>query len=321
MSNNDILLKILKANRANPYVDITPYELQMGFPIVSYPNFFPQMEEVVVYATPANTFTDKEQIIGYTGKSAGVSVRVAKGMSLRTGGSRGKPIRSDVRKYHFGDLIVTNKRILFIGKDDSFEFAVKKVSAIKILDGTSFVIQSGKFSKNMSLHESLVMYAYDFINYVVSEYNKGVDIYHYIINSQSQLTSEQVTTCNQIRQEAMNLKPSIGETVKKKSKFLIFIILELIVLAISIRFVSNMSEPSNGSIGISSQNIVSHGDAELLELENHPRIYDDYEGCKSFYSEIDTEKVKVLDIASYSSLQEKLASFTDDKVVLYYKRA
>ena len=214
--------KARKVNRANPYVDITPYELQMSFPIVSYPDFFPQMEEVIVYVAPANTFVDKEQVVGYTGGSSGVSVRVAKGVSLRTGGSSRKPIRSVVRKYHFGDLIITNKRILFIGKDDRFEFAINKISAIKVLDRTSFIIQSGKSSKNVSLDKSLVPYAYEFITYVINESNKGVDIYRSIVESRS---NEQIAICNQAIQEVMSL---LKKGRRKKFKLLIFILLGII---------------------------------------------------------------------------------------------
>lgn len=50
--------KIIAHNRANPYVDITPYELKVGFPTVKYPGFFPQSGEVVLYAVPAATFKD-----------------------------------------------------------------------------------------------------------------------------------------------------------------------------------------------------------------------------------------------------------------------
>ena len=47
----------------------------------------PDIDEILIYATPAATFKDKEQIVGYTGKSAGVSVRVAKGVTVRSGGT------------------------------------------------------------------------------------------------------------------------------------------------------------------------------------------------------------------------------------------
>ena len=112
--------KIYAHNKANPYVDITPYELKIGFPVVNYQGFFGHTGEIILYATPAATFKDKEQVVGYTGKSAGASIRVAKGMTIRTGGSGGSPIRSAVRKHNPGDLIITNKRVVFIGKDDNF---------------------------------------------------------------------------------------------------------------------------------------------------------------------------------------------------------
>mgnify|MGYP007069374300 CR=1 FL=1 len=173
--DTDLKMKIANANSANPYVDITPYELKMGFPSVSYNGFFPETGEILIYVAPAQTFSDKEKVVGYTGKSSGVSVHVAKGVSLRTGGSGGKAIRNNVRMFNQGDLIITNKRVLFIGKDDRFEFLANKISATKLLDRTSFVIQSGKSSKNVALDESLITYAYGFINFTVVNYKEKLN--------------------------------------------------------------------------------------------------------------------------------------------------
>jgi hypothetical protein len=173
--DTDLKMKIANANSANPYVDITPYELKMGFPSISYNGFFPETGEILIYVAPAQTFSDKEKVVGYTGKSSGVSVRVAKGVSLRTGGSGGKAIRNNVRMFNQGDLIITNKRVLFIGKDDRFEFLANKISATKLLDRTSFVIQSGKSSKNVALDESLITYAYGFINFTVVNYKEKLN--------------------------------------------------------------------------------------------------------------------------------------------------
>ena len=57
--------KICAHNAVNPYVDITPYELKVGFPIVKYAGFFPSAGEVIIYAVPSATFTDKEQVVAY----------------------------------------------------------------------------------------------------------------------------------------------------------------------------------------------------------------------------------------------------------------
>ena len=129
--DEQIKKNIFLHNQANPYVDATPYELDIGFPIVKYTGFYPKAGEIVLYVVPAATFKDKEQLVGYTGKSAGASVRVAKGLTMRTGSYGSQPIRDTMRKHNFGDLIITNKRIVFIGKDDNFEFAINKVSAVK----------------------------------------------------------------------------------------------------------------------------------------------------------------------------------------------
>ncbi len=38
----DILRRIALANRANPYVDITPFLLQIRMPVIYYAGFFPR---------------------------------------------------------------------------------------------------------------------------------------------------------------------------------------------------------------------------------------------------------------------------------------
>lgn len=114
--SNETLQKIAASNRANPYADITPYETGVGMPTINYSGFFVQPGECIIYAAPAQTFKDKNQVVGYTGKSAGASFRVAKGVTVRTGSSGGKPIRGTVRDHNYGDLIISNKRVVFIGK-------------------------------------------------------------------------------------------------------------------------------------------------------------------------------------------------------------
>ena len=72
--SKESLQKIAAANQANPYADITPYETGVGMPIVHYSGFFAQPGECIIYAAPAQTFKDKNQVVGYTGKSAGASL-------------------------------------------------------------------------------------------------------------------------------------------------------------------------------------------------------------------------------------------------------
>ncbi len=316
--------KIFSHNRANPYVDITPHELQVGFPVVNYPGFFPQVDEVILYAVPAATFKDREQIVSYTGKSAGASVRVAKGFTIRTGSSGGSPIRDTVRKQYLGDLIITNKRVVFIGKDDSFDFAVNKISATKPLDFDSFILQSGRSSKNILIDPCAIIYATNFINYAITSFNKGLDIKAEKEKVEKEITSEQRALCDTIRQEIQSMPtPNSSKGVAKKKMsclarillgILIFFVVILICVIIGISSINSKHRVD------SQENLVeiqSYTDTEILYKEGHPLINDNFEAAKNFYADVDKDKVKVISIADHAAIERKLKSLTSDEVILY----
>ena len=206
VENAEKLLKIAKANRANPYVDVTPFVLDYGFPFVDYNGFFCSDGEVIVYACPANVFKDKEQVVGYRGRSTGTSVRVAKGLYMRSGRSGSSAVRAEVRKYYNGDLIVTNKRVVFIGKDESFECPVEKITATKLLTKSSFILQYGRTSKNISVDINTTEYAYGMINYVTKAYKDGEDVCAGVKQSYDDMTEEQKALCVRIKSETAQLK-------------------------------------------------------------------------------------------------------------------
>lgn len=69
----------------------------------------------------------KNRVIGHKADTAGVSLRVAKGVTIRKGGVKGAAIRGDVVEKTLGKLTVTDQRIVFGSAKASFE---KKLSAI-----------------------------------------------------------------------------------------------------------------------------------------------------------------------------------------------
>lgn len=319
--------KIANVNRANPYIDITPYELKVGFPIVKYNGFFSQANEIIVYVAPAYTFKDKEQVVGYTGKSSGVSVRVAKGLTYRTGGSGGHAIRGNVRKYNAGDLIITNKRVIFIGKDDSFEFAVNKISAVKPLTQESFVIQSGRSFKNILVDSSLTIYASGFINYVVTGYNTNLDIVAEYKQANDEMTDEQRNLCNQIKQEVLAMAYHEPKPERKKwgcfTKFMFgvmcfFLAILIGVITYGIVSVVEMNLPNQR---LDSQGnlveIQQYADMELICKEGHPLIYDTFADAKDFYADVAKDKVKVISGADHAAIERKQKSLTSDETLLY----
>lgn len=79
-----------------------------------------QKNEIAHFATNADLLETKERVTGYTASSHGVSIRVAKGLSYRVGQAKSKPIKQEVTiKYH-GQLIITNKRLVFSASKKGF---------------------------------------------------------------------------------------------------------------------------------------------------------------------------------------------------------
>lgn len=77
-------------------------------------------DEVCHYADIGYTFKDKTITTGYTGKSSGISIRLAKGLTYRTGGSGGKTIREKQRTTYTGTLYITNKRVIYSSTNECF---------------------------------------------------------------------------------------------------------------------------------------------------------------------------------------------------------
>jgi hypothetical protein len=57
--------------------------------------------------------------VGYSAGTTGMSVRVAKGVTLRTSGTRGKAVKGLV-SVAAGELVITDKRVIFSGDQKSF---------------------------------------------------------------------------------------------------------------------------------------------------------------------------------------------------------
>ena len=83
------------------------------------------------------TFIKKE----YIGKSAGMSFRIAKGVSVRTGGSRGTPVeREERRDYGRGTFLMTQKGLYFKNGVKALRAPMNKILSCEIVDGgISFV--------------------------------------------------------------------------------------------------------------------------------------------------------------------------------------
>ena len=152
----------------NPYI-VESGSNEGGHPQVRYDDIFLQKDERLLFAVPAKTFIEKEQVVGYAGGNAGVSIRVAKGVSVRTGSNRGRTVRQNVMKFNDGDYVVTNKRIVFVSQNDGFEYNLKKISAAKKISHDTFIILQGGKQKNICMDESQLEIAFELTKRAINE--------------------------------------------------------------------------------------------------------------------------------------------------------
>ena len=107
-------------------------------PIVDTPVFL-NYGEVAVWYSEATRQETKNRVIGRTGSYGGGTVRIAKGLSIHTGGSSSKPIYGDVSVQFPGEFVITNERIIFLSSQKGFEIKHANITAATAYkDGFSF---------------------------------------------------------------------------------------------------------------------------------------------------------------------------------------
>ena len=100
-----------------------------------------QKSEQPVWVVPDCKYLKTKKQVTYEGRSAGASFRVAKGVTIRTGGSRGHRVENEyLEQVDFGTVVLTDKHIYFEGQDkERFRVRLDKlVSAEAAQDGFLF---------------------------------------------------------------------------------------------------------------------------------------------------------------------------------------
>lgn len=187
---------------ANPYMDTIPQALEISFPIPHYSGIILRPGEELFYAAPAMMYSDKEKVTGYTGGVGGVSVRVAKGVTLHSGSSGRRAIREKVRYFKPGDIVVTTQRVVFTGSEGSFEFSAKKITAVKMEEPGHLVIQCGQTSKNIALDIDVAQDVFAAIQTVATSQD---DMGEIIWECNGRVTPEQEQKMEQVRNEVAQL--------------------------------------------------------------------------------------------------------------------
>lgn len=106
--------------------------------------------EAAHYFAPARRYITKTKAIGRTGSGGGVSVRVAKGVSLRTGGGASQTVYDDVTDSFPGQIVLTDLRIVFLASQNGFDCKLNAISAITP-EGDRIMIQAGSKSYRLTV--------------------------------------------------------------------------------------------------------------------------------------------------------------------------
>ena len=105
-------------------------------------SMIPKKNESVYLEQEAVLKVVKNKMLGSTSSSSGASIRVAKGMYLRSGSSGSKKIYGDVTTKYYGTLAISNQRIVFTNPEKGFEIPLSKLSSIES-DLSTIVFQQG----------------------------------------------------------------------------------------------------------------------------------------------------------------------------------
>lgn len=102
------------------------------------------------FFAPARRYITKNKAVGRTGSGAGVRVRVAKGVSVSTGGGSSRTVYGEVTETYSGAIVLTNRRIVFIHNQAGFECKISALTAVTPVDG-SVVVQAGSKTYQFSV--------------------------------------------------------------------------------------------------------------------------------------------------------------------------
>ena len=146
--------------------------------------------EHLIYVFPHVGYAEMRVKREIVGRSAGTSVRVAKGVSVRVGASRGTPVESDeIVGRGTGIMAVTTKHIYFNG-ERSFRIRLDKIVSVEQLSDAVAVTgdRAGALPEYFIVGEEDSSFAYDLVQAIPSlELGPGTperqspDNYHVLI--------------------------------------------------------------------------------------------------------------------------------------------
>lgn len=124
---------------------IPPIDPSMPLPEVPAKGLILKPGEICHLVIPVQSAKSKQITAGYFGKRSGVSIRIAKGVTIHSGGSKGTPVHKTVLEKWPGTLYVTNQRIILNSSHYGFNKRITSLDSYEpYKDGIN--LQFGSFS-------------------------------------------------------------------------------------------------------------------------------------------------------------------------------
>ncbi|MBV4438583.1 hypothetical protein [Clostridium tyrobutyricum] len=117
-----------------------------------------QKNEECYYGCMAKRLVTKIETVGRTAGYKGVSIRITKGITYHTGGSRSHAIKDNVIHEYPGALFLTTKRVIFVSQAPGKSFTItfqKLLSTVNYKDGIGFKLESRDYTVTMDDPELL----------------------------------------------------------------------------------------------------------------------------------------------------------------------
>lgn len=106
-----------------------------------------------------NASLQELKTVGYSAGSKGISVRVAKGVTLRSGGMRGKAEKGVVQ-VATGELVITNERVIFAGDMKSFAIPLDSLlNTTNFSDGIGFSDNKTTYTLSIDDNKARMLFA------------------------------------------------------------------------------------------------------------------------------------------------------------------
>lgn len=127
-------------------------ELQQGYlPVLSVAGLILKANEVAHFVIEAGLLEERVVNRGYQGGSAGVSIRVAKGVSFRVGQQKGRMIsEKGIVEVDTGTFVVTNQRLMFVGSKKSFSYPFSQLIGYQVFTNGIDISSTKGVTRNLS---------------------------------------------------------------------------------------------------------------------------------------------------------------------------